>query len=72
VEIYELHDFETGVLAASIRHPMHVVEAARAGADIATMPVSVFDALFRHPLTDRGIQIFLDDWKKVEARSREG
>ncbi len=71
VEIYEIHDFATEVLAASIRHPLHVVEAARAGAHVATMPVSVFEALFRHPLTDRGIQQFLDDWKKVEARSRE-
>ncbi len=72
IEIYEIQEYETEVLAASIRHPMHVVEAARAGADVATMPVAVFDALFRHPLTDRGIQLFLDDWKKVEARSREG
>jgi transaldolase len=71
IEIYEMQDFETEVLAASIRHPIHVVEAARAGADIATMPINVFEALFRHPLTDRGIQLFLEDWKKVEARSRE-
>lgn len=71
IEIYEMHDFETEVLAASIRHPMHVVEAARAGADVATMPVSVFEALFRHPLTDKGIQLFLEDWRKVEARGRE-
>lgn len=71
VEIYEIHDFETQVLSASIRHPMHVVESARAGAHVATMPVSVFEALFRHPLTDRGIQLFLDDWKKVEARTQE-
>lgn len=71
VEIYEMHDFETEVLAASIRHPMHVVEAARCGAHIATMPVAVFEALFRHPLTDRGIQLFLEDWKKVEARTKE-
>jgi transaldolase len=71
VEIYEIHDLETQVLAASIRHPVHVVEAARAGAHTATMPVAVFEALFRHPLTDRGIQMFLDDWKKVEERTRE-
>ncbi|MBM3286083.1 MAG: fructose-6-phosphate aldolase [Candidatus Eisenbacteria bacterium] len=68
VEIYEVHDFETEVLAASIRHPMHVVEAALAGAHVATMPVAVFDALFRHPLTDRGIQLFLDDWRKAQER----
>ncbi len=71
VEIYEVHDFRTEVLAASIRHPMHVVESALAGAQVATMPTSVFDQLFRHPLTDRGIQLFLDDWKKVEARAKE-
>ncbi len=71
IEIYEIHAFETEVLAASIRHPLHVIEAARAGADVATMPVNVFESLFRHPLTDRGIQLFLEDWKKVEARNRE-
>jgi transaldolase len=71
IEIYAVHDFETEVLAASIRHPMHVVESARAGANVATMPVSVFEALFRHPLTDKGIQLFLEDWRKVEARGRE-
>jgi transaldolase len=71
IEIYAVHDFETEVLAASIRHPIHVVEAARAGANVATMPVSVFEMLFRHPLTDKGIQQFLEDWRKVEARNRE-
>lgn len=71
IEIYEVQDLATEVLAASIRHPMHVVEAALAGAHVATMPVSVFDQLFRHPLTDRGIQIFLEDWKKVEAKTKE-
>jgi len=71
IEIYDMQDFDTEILAASIRHPMHVVEAARAGAHVATMPVAVFDALFRHPLTEKGIQLFLDDWKKVEARGRE-
>jgi len=71
IEIYEVQDLPTEVLAASIRHPMHVVEAALAGSHVATMPVAVFDLLFRHPLTDRGIQMFLDDWKKVEAKARE-
>lgn len=71
IEIYEVQDLATEVLAASIRHPMHVVEAALAGAHVATMPVSIFDQLFRHPLTDRGIQIFLEDWKKVEAKTKE-
>jgi transaldolase len=58
-------------LAASIRHPMHVVEAALAGSHVATMPIAVFDQLFRHPLTDRGIQLFLEDWKRVEAKAKE-
>ncbi len=71
VEIYDVQHLETEVLAASIRNPIHVVEAARIGAQIVTMPVKVFDALFRHPLTDRGIQQFLDDWKKVVASEQE-
>ncbi len=71
IEIYEVQDLPTEVLAASIRHPMHVVEAALAGSHVATMPIAVFDQLFRHPLTDRGIQLFLDDWKQVEAKAKE-
>lgn len=71
LEIYEAHGLPTEVIAASIRHPMHVVEAARAGAHIATMPVKVFDALFKHPLTDKGVRLFLQDWKKVEASTKQ-
>ncbi|MFB3907802.1 MAG: fructose-6-phosphate aldolase [Candidatus Eisenbacteria bacterium] len=71
VEIYDLHGFQTEVLAASIRHPMHVVQAALAGAHIATMPSKVFEQLFHHPLTDKGIRSFQEDWKKVQARAEK-
>lgn len=54
-------------MAASLRHPMHVVEAARLGADIATMPYKVFQQLFNHPLTDIGLERFLKDWEKARA-----
>ncbi|MCG3118607.1 MAG: Transaldolase [bacterium] len=66
VAIYENYDFDTEVLAASLRHPVHVVEAALAGADIATVPAKVFDQLFLHPLTDIGIKNFLADWEKAK------
>ena len=64
VEIYRNYDWKTEVLAASIRHPIHVIEAARMGADIATMPFKVIDQLFNHPLTDKGQAQFLADWHK--------
>ena len=65
VEIYRVQNFSTQVLAASLRHPIHVVQAARIGAHIATMPFKVFEQLFKHPLTDRGLETFLTDWKKA-------
>ena len=65
IEIYRQYGYETQVLAASLRHPMHVVEAAKLGADIATMPYKVFEQLFKHPLTDRGLDAFLADWEKA-------
>jgi transaldolase len=65
--VFDNYDFKTKILAASIRHPMHVVQAMKIGADIATMPASVFDQLFKHPLTDIGIKKFLDDWEKVKG-----
>ncbi|HYH27512.1 MAG TPA: fructose-6-phosphate aldolase [Actinomycetota bacterium] len=72
-EIYETQGYETQVLAASLRHPMHVVEAARLGADIATLPFDVFEKLVKHPLTDLGIERFLSDWKSLEERlGKEG
>lgn len=61
VEIYGNYGYQTEVLAASIRHPMHVLEAARIGADVATMPLSVIKALLKHPLTDLGLEKFLED-----------
>jgi transaldolase len=63
--IYRAYQFETQVLAASLRHPLHVVEAAKMGAHIGTMPFKVFEQLFRHPLTDRGLEGFLKDWEKA-------
>ncbi|MFQ6116612.1 MAG: fructose-6-phosphate aldolase [bacterium] len=66
--IFDNYGFTTEVLAASLRHPLHVVEAALIGADIATMPYKVFDQLFNHPLTDVGLKRFLDDWEKVKDR----
>ncbi|HEX7176853.1 MAG TPA: fructose-6-phosphate aldolase [Pyrinomonadaceae bacterium] len=64
IEIYDNYDWYTEVLVASIRHPLHVVDAARAGADVATLPFKVLEQLWKHPLTDRGLEQFLDDWRK--------
>ena len=65
-EIYDIQGYETEVLAASLRHPMHVVDAALAGADIATLPYDVFTKLVKHPLTDLGLQKFEADWKTYQ------
>jgi transaldolase len=67
VEIFGNYDFSTEVLVASVRHPMHVVEAARLGADICTCPAAVIESMFRHPLTDVGLERFLKDWEKAQA-----
>ncbi|MBE3520232.1 MAG: fructose-6-phosphate aldolase [Firmicutes bacterium] len=67
VMIIENYGLPTRVIAASIRHPMHVLEAARAGAHIATVPFGVLQAMIRHPLTDVGIKRFLDDWEKAKS-----
>jgi transaldolase len=64
IEIYRNYSWPTEVLAASIRHPIHAIEAARMGADIATMPFKVIDQMFNHPLTDKGQAQFLADWRK--------
>lgn len=64
VQIYGNYGFATEVLAASIRHPMHIVESALAGADVATVPFKVLKQIVKHPLTDRGLEAFLNDWKK--------
>ncbi|HYV01270.1 MAG TPA: fructose-6-phosphate aldolase [Actinomycetota bacterium] len=71
-EIYDVQGYETQVLAASLRHPMHVVEAARMGADVATMPFDVFGKLIKHPLTDLGLEKFDEDWKKLQQELKEG
>jgi len=68
VTIYRNYRFETQVLVASIRHPLHVVEAAMIGADICTMPFKVIEQLIKHPLTDIGLERFLADWKKGQAK----
>ncbi len=65
VEIFDRYHFPTQVVAASLRHPLHVVQAAQAGAHIATMPYSVFRAMFKHPLTDAGMQKFLEDARRA-------
>jgi len=66
LQIYRNYNYPTQVLAASLRHPLHVVDAAMAGAHVATMPFKVLDLMFRHPLTDRGLEQFLKDWEKAK------
>lgn len=65
IQIYQNYGFKTQVLVASVRHPLHFVEAALMGADVCTMPFKVIEALVKHPLTDIGLEKFLDDWKKL-------
>lgn len=65
IEVVKNYDFPSEILASSLRHPMHVVEAARLGADIATMPYDVFTKLVKHPLTDIGLERFIEDWNKA-------
>lgn len=67
-QIFRNYDIDTQIIVASVRHPMHVVEAALIGADICTMPFEVMKKLFQHPLTDKGIELFLKDWEKVPGR----
>jgi transaldolase len=64
-QIYENYGFPTQIIVAAVRHPLHVLEGALAGADIATMRYDIMEALFEHPLTDIGLEGFLEDWKKV-------
>ena len=66
VEMYRHYPFHTQILVASVRHPMHIVEAARMGADVVTCPPAVYDACFNHPLTDLGLERFLKDWKQAQ------
>ena len=65
IEIYSNYDFKTEVLVASVRGPLHVLQAARMGADIATVPAAVIRALYKHPLTDKGLEAFISDWEKT-------
>ena len=67
VEIFDNFEFPTEVLVASVRHPIHVVEAARMGADVVTVPAAVIEQCFKHPLTDIGLERFLKDWEKAQA-----
>ena len=67
VQIFDNYNFETEVLVASVRHPMHVAEAALIGADVCTIPFAVINKLFNHPLTDIGLEKFLSDWKKLKT-----
>ncbi len=66
VEIFQMHNIDTEIIAASIRHPIHVSESAKAGADIATIPYKVFKQMLKHPLTDSGIESFLKDWEGLK------
>jgi transaldolase len=66
VQIYGQYNFKTKILVASVRHPRHVVDAAMLGADVCTIPASVLDKLVQHPLTDKGLEKFLADWKKAK------
>jgi transaldolase len=67
-QIYRNYEFKTQVLAASIRNPLHVIDAAKAGSHVATMPFAVLEMLLKHPLTDSGIKKFLDDWAKSGSK----
>src|SRR6266550_3949524 len=72
LQIYRNYNIDTQVLVASIRHPVHVVEAAKLGAHVATMPPDVLDKMVKHPLTDIGLKRFLDDWQKAGLKLPEG
>lgn len=65
MKIFSLYDFDTEIIAASIRHPLHVIESAKVGAHISTIPFSIIEKMISHPLTDIGIETFLKDWEKV-------
>ena len=67
VDIYDNYDYPTEVLVASVRNPIHIVEAARMGADVVTVPAAIIDQCFKHPLTDIGLEKFLKDWEKAQA-----
>jgi transaldolase len=66
VQIYKIYGFKTEIIVASVRHPLHVIESAKIGAHVATIPYGVIEKMFKHPLTDIGLEKFLKDWKKVQ------
>lgn len=68
VDIFSIHDIDTEIIAASIRHPIHVLDAAKAGADISTIPYKVFVQMLSHPLTNSGIDSFLKDWEGLQTK----
>ncbi|GEN34473.1 MULTISPECIES: fructose-6-phosphate aldolase [Aneurinibacillus] len=67
-QIFDVHGIETEIISASVRHPLHVVECAKMGADIATVPYKIFKQMVQHPLTDAGIERFLADWEKAQQK----
>ena len=67
LDIYDNYEYETEVLVASVRNPIHVIEAARMGADVVTVPPAVIEQCFKHPLTDIGLEKFLKDWEKAQS-----
>ena len=69
LEIFSNYAFATQVLVASVRHPVHVVEAAKAGAHVVTLPPAVLEKMLKHPLTDTGLKSFLADWEKIKNRN---
>ena len=71
VQIFASYDISTQLLVASVRHPLHVIEAAKMGADVVTLPPDILDKMIRHPLTDKGLDSFLSDWKKLEKDNPE-
>ncbi len=70
VDIFDNFEFATEVLVASVRHPIHIVESARMGADVVTVPAAVIEQCFKHPLTDLGLEKFLKDWEKAQAAAK--
>jgi transaldolase len=70
VDIYANYDFQTEILVASVRHPIHIAQAARLGADVATMPFKVIEQLLKHPLTDIGLEKFLKDWQTTQGATK--
>lgn len=71
MQIYKNYSFPTQVIVASVRHPIHVIEAAKLGAHVATIPPEILDKMFKHPLTDKGLQSFAEDWKKTQATQKK-